>query len=96
MVFDASQVTGIGAYIVKPEKSRTLYYKGDKVFLVINSHTIEVRCDRELSHTLQAKYESVMKSRYFGEGGIEIVLAGQLTKEELAALTRLSYILTDE
>ena len=97
MVFDVSQVTGIGNYTAKPEKTRTLYFKGEngeKVFLVINKNTLEVRCDHELSRTLQDKYESVMESRYFGRGGIEIVLAGQLTESELCDLIRLSYNLT--
>ena len=94
MVFDLSGVTGIGDYAAKTEKSRKLYYKGEKVFLVVNPHTIEIRCDYELSQNLQAKYESVMESRYFGRGGIEIVPAGQLTLEELADLIRLSYNMT--
>lgn len=95
MVFDISQVTGIGAYQEKSEKFRTLYFKNDKVFLVINKNTIEVRTDGELKKLLQSKYESVMESRYFGRGGIEIVLAGQLKTDELNDLVRLSYNLTD-
>ena len=94
MVFDLSQVTGIGPYEAKPEKSRTLYLKDGKVFLVINNNTIEVRCDTGLATNLIEKYESVMESRYFGKGGIEIVPAGQLTDGELADLVRLSYNLT--
>ena len=44
---------------------------------------------------LKEKYESVMESRYFGRGGIEIVLAGQqLTDDEINDLIRLSYDLT--
>ena len=94
MVFDLSQVTGIGTYIAKPEKNRTLYLKDDKVFLVINQHTIELRTDGELKKLLIDKYESVMESRYFGRGGIEIVPAGQLADDELNDLVRLSYNLT--
>lgn len=94
MVFDISKITGIGNYEAKSEKTRTLYYKDEKVFLVINKNTIEVRTDTELSKTLQAKYESVMESRYFGKGGIEIVLAEQLSQQELEDLIRLSYNLT--
>lgn len=94
MVSDVSQITGIGAYAVKEEKFRTLYQKDGKTFLVVNKNTIEVRCDRELSHTLQEKYESVMQSRYFGKGGIEIVLTNQLSPQELEDLIRLSYDLT--
>ncbi|MBQ9180837.1 hypothetical protein IJ135_01955 [Candidatus Saccharibacteria bacterium] len=66
-----------------------------KVFLVINPHTIELRTDHELMRLLTEKYESVMPSRYFGRGGIEIVLAGaQLSEEELYDLARLSYNLS--
>ena len=55
---------------------------------------MEVRCDQKLSDLLKGKYESVMESRYFGRGGIEIVLAGQLSEAELADLVRLSYNIT--
>jgi predicted DNA-binding protein (MmcQ/YjbR family) len=94
MVFDLSQVTGIGDYQEKKEKERTLYLKGDKVFLVINKNTIEVRTDGELKKLLTEKYESVMESRYFGRGGIEIVLARQLGVDDLNDLVRLSYNLS--
>ena len=101
MVFDLSKVTGIGEYEQKTEttengeKSRDLFYKNDKVFLVVNKNTIEVRTDNELSKLLQEKYESVMESRYFGRGGIEIVVAGdQLKTDELNDLVRLSYNLS--
>ena len=91
---DIKEVTGIGKYEEKVEKERTLYLKDDKVFLVVNKNTIEVRTDAELSKLLKDKYESVMESRYFGCGGIEIVLANQLTKSELEDLVRLSYNLS--
>ena len=91
MVLDVSQITGIGAYDVKREKNRELYLKDQHVFLVLNKNTIEVRCDKQLSENLKSKYESVMDSRYFGRGGIEIVLADQLTQQELEDLIRLSY-----
>lgn len=76
--------------------ARTLYYRGDHVFLVVNDATLELRCDDKLSRHLIDKYESVMQSRYFGRGGIEIVPAGQLTDEELSDLIRLSYHLTGD
>ena len=99
MVFDISKVSGISEYTFKTEihdeKERTLYFKGEKVFLVVNKNTIEIRCDAELKKLLIEKYESVMESRYFGKGGIEIVLAGkQLDENELQDLTRLSYNLS--
>ena len=96
MVFDLSKVTGIGEYTTKSEKDRTLYLKGDKVFLVVNRHTLELRTDGELRKLLTDKYESVMESRYFGRGGIEIVPAGQLSEDEISDLVRLSYNLTTD
>lgn len=98
MVFDISKVSGIGEYTFKTEtvdeKTRTLYYKDEKVFLVVNKNTIEVRTDGELKKLLIEKYESVMESRYFGRGGVEIVMAGQLSEDELIDLVRLSYNLS--
>lgn len=94
MVLDVSKVSGIGEYTVKSEKDRDIYYKGKMAFLVLHRNTIEVRCDAKLSTLLKEKYESVMESRYYGHGGIEIVLAGQLTPRELEDLIRLSYNLT--
>ena len=94
MVPDLSEITGIGDYKERTEKDRKIYQKQDKVFLVVNKNTIEVRTDQQLADTLKEKYESVMESRYFGRGGVEIVLAGQLGPDELADLIRLSYNLT--
>ena len=100
MVFDLSQVTGIGQFTEKHDKDkddhpRTLYFKDDKAFLIINKNTIELRTDEELRKLLTEKYESVMDSRYFGRGGIEIVTAGhQLEDSELDDLVRLSYNLS--
>ena len=94
MVFDVSKISGIGEYTVKSEKDRDIYYKDKRAFLVLHRNTMEVRCDAKLSNLLREKYESVMKSRYYGHGGIEIVLAGQLTVRELEDLVRLSYNLT--
>ena len=95
MVFDLSKVTGIGEYSEKQEKDRTIYNKGDKAFLVENKNTIEIRTDDKLAKLLEEQYESVMESRYFGRGGIEIVLAGQLEDSEVEDLIRLSYNLTN-
>ena len=95
MVFDISKVAGTNDYIEKVEKERTLYLKDEKVFLVVNKNTIEVRTDVELKKLLIEKYESVMESRYFGRGGVEIVIAGkQLNNDELCDLVRLSYNLS--
>ena len=100
MVFDIFKVTGIGGYTAeqgkdKNDQPRVIYRKDDKAFLVINKNTIEIRTDSELRKLLTEKYESVMESRYFGRGGIEIVLAGgQLSDDELYDLVRLSYNLS--
>lgn len=94
MVFNVSQITGIGEYSTQVEKDRELYLKNGRTFLVLHRNTIELRCDDKLSAVLKAKYESIMESRYFGHGGIEIVLAGQLSEPELYDLVRLSYNLT--
>ena len=94
MVFNISEITGIGDYTQKNEKERTLYFKDDKVFLVVNKNTIEIRTDDKLGKLLCEKYESVMQSRYFGRGGIEIVLTSQLSISDLNDLVRLSYNLS--
>ena len=94
MVPDVSKISGISEYKVKSEKTRQIYLKSDKAFLIVNKNTIEVRCDPLLTENLKSKYETVMDSRYFGRGGIEIVLANQLSPEELQDLIRLSYNLT--
>jgi len=96
MVYDINQVGGIGEFTVKKEKERELYLVNDKVFLVINKNTLEVRTDSKLGKLLADKYESVMMSRYFGRGGIEIVMSGQLEENEVDDLVRLSYNLTKE
>lgn len=93
-MINVDEISGIQEFSVKNEKNRRLFTVSEKVFLVENKNTIEVRCDRELSKLLQEKYESVMESRYFGRGGIEIVMSGQLEKTELEDLVRLSYNLT--
>ena len=94
MVFDLSKITGLGPYKKKLEKTRTLYLVNGKVFLVENKNTLELRSDEKLINLLVEKYESVMRSRYFGRAGLEIVHSSQLTGEDLADLIRLSYHLT--
>ena len=85
---------------VEGQSGRTeyIYYTvpEERVFLVMRPKTIEVRCDEKLGRVLREKYETVMVSRYFGRGGIEIVPSGQLTETELEDLVRLSYNLSRE
>ena len=88
---DVKRIAGIGEFT---KKGRT-YIVNDRAVLVVNEPTIEVRCDEKLGKLLIEKYESVMESRYFGRGGIEIVTEGkQLTENELEDLVRHSYLLT--
>jgi len=67
-----------------------------KAFLVERKNTLEVRTDRKLGLRLREEYESVMESRYFGRGGIELVNSGQLDEAAVEDLIRLSYNLTKE
>ena len=102
MEINVKNISGIGEFETRVEnegseenkKERTLYLVDGKAFLVVNKNTVEVRCDDKLSKVLREKYESVMESRYFGRGGIEIVTSGQLSAEEVDDLIRLSYNLT--
>ena len=86
-----NKISGIGDWTKSDEK---YYVQDGKVFLIEHKNTIELRCDERLSETLREKYESVMESRYFGHGGIEIVLSGQLNDIEVEDLIRLSYNLS--
>ena len=70
--------------------------EGPRAFLVVRKNTLEVRTDAKLRDLLREKYESVMVSRYFGKGGIEIVNSGQLKLDEIYDLVRLSYRLSEE
>ena len=70
MVFRVSKIDGIRDFTVTREKHRKLYKTGERIFLVVNKNTIEVRCDEKLSELLKEKYESVMHSRYFGRAGL--------------------------
>lgn len=77
------------------EQNKSTAPTAPKAFLIVNKNTIEIRTDSELGKLLVNKYESVMESRYFGRGGIEIVVAGhQLSEPELYDLVRLSYNLS--
>ena len=96
MVYDVSKVSGIGEFSKKSEKERELFFVNEKAFLVVNKNTVEVRCDEKLGKFLREKYESVMEPRYFGRGGIEIVMSGQLQENEVDDLVRLSYNLSKD
>ena len=95
-MIEIKEIGGIEEFSEVQEKERKLYKVSEKVFLVENKNTIEVRCDFKLAKLLREKYESVMESRYFGRGGIEIVMSGQLEESEVFDLVRLSYNMTKE
>lgn len=99
-MIELGKISGIGEWEVvrHGEQKEDLIYKvpAGKAFLVVRPKTIELRCDQKLAQKLREDYESVMESRYFGRGGIEIVPSGQLAKDEIADLVRLSYNLTQE
>ena len=103
MEFKVENLTGIGEYSKKEFLSKKGEHEGelfiapnDKVFLVQRKNTIEVRTDRNLSKLLREQYESVMSSRYFGIGGVEVVMSGQMSLDEIYDMARLSYNLTKE
>ena len=103
MEFRIEEIGGIGEYEVRDLIDRNREKEGviflapnEKAFLVDRKKTIEVRTDRNLSKLLREQYESVMVSRYFGNGGIEIVMSGQIPLEEIYDMARLSYNLTKE
>ena len=96
MVFDVYEVEGVGEFEEKKQGETVLYMVGEKAFLVVHKNTIEVRTDVRLKDKLCEEYESIMESRYFGNGGIEIVMSGQLSTDEVRDLVRLSYDLTKD
>lgn len=96
-MLEVEKIGGIGEYNLEKRGEDKLYKVPEgKVFLVVRPKTIEVRCDRKLGNLLREQYETVMESRYFGRGGIEIVPSGQLEEGEIEDLIRLSYNMTQE
>lgn len=79
----------------KDDKKLRVFYRGEKIVLVVEEGTnplrLEMRCDHALSKTLQDRYESVMESRALGRSGIEIICSGQLSDDEIVDLVRHSY-----
>ncbi len=93
------EISGIGEWTEEKHGEKgedTVYKVAESAFLVVRPKTIEMRCDAKLGAMLREKYESVMESRYFGRGGIEVVPSGQLEEGELEDLVRLSYNLTKQ
>lgn len=77
------------------EKNATLFKREGRIFLVIwdgtNPLRIEVKVDGKLGKLLREKYESVMLSRTLGGSGVEVICSGQLEKDEIIDLIRLSW-----
>lgn len=99
MLDKVKKMSGVGEFVVeglmdKEKKIGLKYLVGEKVFLVERKNTIEVRTDEKLRDLLVESYESVMESRYFGKGGVEVVLSGQIVEDEILDLVRLSYNLS--
>ena len=80
---------------VREKKGMKVFCRGERIFLVMEPGTdplrIQVRCERNLSKTLQGRYESVMESRALGRNGIEIICSGQLEHDEIIDLVRHGY-----
>ena len=97
-MIEIAKVSGIGEYKEsshgEENKDRVYEVPDGKAFAVLRPNTIELRCDGRLRDLLKERYETVMESRYFGKGGIEIVLTGQIPETEIEDLVRLSYNLT--
>lgn len=103
MEFLIDEVGGIGNFTEKVlvtrdggNEEKLFLAPNGKVFLVDRVKTVEIRTDKNLSRVLREQYESVMISRYFGNGGIEIVMSGQIPLDEIYDMVRLSYNLTKD
>lgn len=102
-MIELEKISGMGEWTREERKGEKggvcdVIYKvpAGKAFLVVRPKTLEVRTERNLGKKLREDYETVMESRYFGRGGVEIVPTGQLDEMEIADLVRLSYNLTKE
>ena len=92
-MMEIARISGIGEWTErrrKTERGEEILYEvpTGKVFLVDRG--------KKLGRKLREEYETVMESRYFGWGGIEIVMCGQLEEAEIEDLVRLSYNMTLE
>ena len=86
---------GLDNTSVREEKGMKIFSRGERIFLVMEPGTdplrIQLRCERNLSKTLQERYESVMESRALGRNGIEVICSGQLEHDEIIDLVRHGY-----
>ena len=90
----------LGESAQKEDEKMRYLMRGEKFFLAMSKGVtpvrIEVRCEKQLSKTLQERYESAMGGRLLGRNGLELVCAGQLSYDEICDLIRLSYNLSVE
>ena len=97
VISEVGKIGGVGEFSERKHGEKgedTVFEVSGKAFLVVRPKTIEVRCEKNLGRKLREEYESVMESRYFGRGGIELVMCGQMEDAEIEDLVRLSYNLT--
>ena len=107
-MFEIEKVSGIGEYkkekfldihanTKNPNLEEHIYLAPNgKVFLIERKNKVKISCHLNLSKLLKEEFESVMASRYFGVGGVEIVVSGQVEEDKIEDLVRLSYNLTKE
>ena len=85
----------LGEVAQKEDEKMRFLMRGEKIFLALSKGMtpvrVEVRCERQLSKTLQERYESVMESRALGRNGIEIICSGQLEHDDIIDLVRHGY-----
>ena len=90
----------LGEVTQKEDEKTRFLMRGEKIFLALSKGMtpvrVEVRCERQLSKTLQERFESAMGGRLLGRNGLEIVCSGQLSFDEICDLVRLSYNLSVE
>lgn len=76
-------------------KSLRVFKREGRIFLVVWEGTdplrIEVKCDGKLGRLLRERYESVLASKTLGGSGIEVICSGQLSRDEVVDLVRLSW-----
>ena len=77
------------------EKVLRVLKREGSVFLVIHEDTdplrVEMKCDGKLGKLLREKYESVLLSKTLGGSGVEVICSGQLEKDDVLDLVRLSW-----
>ena len=77
------------------QKTLRVFKREGRIFLVVwegmEPLRIEVKCDEKLGKLLRERYESVLDSKTLGKSGIEVICSGQLSRDEVVDLVRLSW-----